>query len=51
MSREISQWEGSKLGLKGMIGVLKNHLDPGVLAGTGGGAWEICGPCTERREL
>lgn len=36
MSREIgSQREGPKWGLKDMIGILKDHLDPGALAGTG----------------
>lgn len=34
-----------------MIGVLKDHLDPGVVAGTGGGAQGICGPCSKGRKL
>lgn len=34
-----SRWEGFKWGLKDMLGILKNHLDPGALPGTGRGAW------------
>lgn len=34
-----------------MIGVLKDHLDPGVVAGTGRGAQGICGPCSKGRKL
>lgn len=40
MSSEIgNRWEGSKWGLKDMLGILKDPLDPGALAGTGRGAW------------